>query len=236
MPAPTTPTTPVVRRNPDESKVVVGVPKETSTPQRPVQHPPKENCPPRRTLPAGNHSPTSMTRPSFCGQHPAIAADMGQGSPMGVHVPTTGVSTFVGCRNEGTRKMIKKGGGPCSGGRGGGGFNLLCVLPWVRLLLLVVCGLGRVDGFDKLPDGDGTQKFLSTVTLRQVVYDWITAGGAQNTVVLKYGAIEEWDVSEVTNMRNIFYGGDNYASTFGIFNADLSKWDTSAVTNMVFGK
>ena len=156
---------------------------------------------------------------------------------MSVHVPTTGVSTFVGCRDEGTRKMIKKGGGICSGGgRGGGGFSLLCVLPWVRLLLLVVCGLGRVDGFDKLPDGDGTQKFLSTVTLRQVVYDWITAGGAQNTVVLKYGAIEEWDVSEVTNMRYVFYGGGDSASTFGTFNADLSKWDTGSVTKMDFSK
>ena len=155
---------------------------------------------------------------------------------MGVHVPTTGVSTFVGCRNEGTRKMVKKGGGPCFGGHGGGGFSLLCVLPWVRLLLLMVCGLGRVNGFDKLPNGDGKITHDGG-KLRNVVYDWIAGNVFQrNTVVATYGAIEEWDVSEVTNMRNIFYGGDNYASTFGIFNADLSKWDTSAVTNMVFGK
>jgi hypothetical protein len=131
--------------------------------------------------------------------------------------------------------MIKKGGGPCSGGRGGGGFNLLCVLPWVRLLLLVVCGLRRVDGFDKLPNGN-TLKTHNGGGLRKVTYEWIAGGSSRNTVVATYGAIEEWDVSEVTNMRYVFYGGDGYASTFGIFNADLSKWDTGAVTEMDFSK
>ena len=157
---------------------------------------------------------------------------------MGVHVPTTGVSTFVGCRNEGTRKMVKKGGGPCFGGHGGGGFSLLCVLPWVRLLLLVVCGLGRVDGFDKLPDGDGRNTNGGNEnTLRRAVSDWIAGGvSSQSTVVLKYGAIEEWDVSEVTNMRYVFYGGGDSASTFGTFNADLSKWDTGSVTKMDLSK
>jgi len=123
--------------------------------------------------------------------------------------------------------MIKKGGGLCSGGRGGGGFNLLCVLPWVRLLLLVVCGLGRVDGFDKLPDGDGRNTDGGNEnTLRRAVSDWIAGGvSSQSTVVLKYGTIEEWDVSEVTNMRYV-------ASTFGSFNADLSKWNTGAVITM----
>jgi surface protein len=36
--------------------------------------------------------------------------------------------------------------------------------------------------------------------------------------------IENWDVSKVTNMKDLFYGAD--------FNADISRWDVSNVTNM----
>ena len=98
--------------------------------------------------------------------------------------------------------------------------------------------MGRVDGFDKLPDGDGRNTHGGNVnTLRRAVSDWIAGGvSSQSTVVLKYGAIEEWDVSEVTNMRYVFYGGGGSASTFGAFNADLSKWDTGAVTKMDLSK
>ena len=41
----------------------------------------------------------------------------------------------------------------------------------------------------------------------------------------KYGPIAEWDVSNVTNMSEMFRG------VWG-FNSDLSKWDVSNVTNM----
>ena len=44
-----------------------------------------------------------------------------------------------------------------------------------------------------------------------------------------YGPIEDWDLSEVTNMRCIFYA---YQNKFINFNADISKWNTSAVTTM----
>ena len=40
-----------------------------------------------------------------------------------------------------------------------------------------------------------------------------------------HGPIGDWDVSSVTDMRNIFYGAS-------AFNQDLSKWDVSAVTDM----
>ena len=40
-----------------------------------------------------------------------------------------------------------------------------------------------------------------------------------------HGPIGEWDVSQVTDMNQIFYG-KNY------FNRDISKWDVSSATNM----
>ena len=44
--------------------------------------------------------------------------------------------------------------------------------------------------------------------------------------VNKYGPIETWDVSKVTNMDSLFFNEDR-------FNADLSKWDVSRVVDMM---
>ena len=82
----------------------------------------------------------------------------------------------------------------------------------------------------KLPNGDGTTSSQTVAgtfdddTLRHVVYKWDHEDYRQQTVDL-YGPIEDWDVSEVTNMDWVFAG-------FPDFNADLSKWDTSKVTTM----
>jgi surface protein len=92
---------------------------------------------------------------------------------------------------------------------------------------------GTAACYDKLPNGDGASSATGNAgTLRRAVSDWIAAGGASSsTVVATYGPIENWDVSEVANMKHVFIGWQS-ASTFGNFNADLSKWNTSAVTNM----
>jgi len=294
------PATPVVPRTTDGLQEFEDVLEETCAPQRPVQHLPTENClsPTRVALLAGHHAPTLTTRPGAGGQRPTTAADVGQGSPVGVDVPSPGVSRDVACCNEGTRERVQarvasppppsfyyscppeavdllcpaparpprtqgkegefehvvgrhkqrgRGGGgnkDCgrkSGGgfgtvkqRGGGrcAYNLL-----VGLLLVVVCGLGGVEGFSKLPNGDNSNSATGNAgSLRRAVSDWIAAGGASSsTVVATYGPIEDWDVSAVTNMYWVFYGGGS-ASTFGSFNADLSKWNTSNVENMDYSK
>ena len=101
----------------------------------------------------------------------------------------------------------------------------------------ITCPTGMVylDTFygcvKKLPNGDGSQSATGTAgTLRRAVSDWITGGASKSTVVATYGPIiEDWDVSKVINMKYVFYD-------FGTFNADLSKWNTSAATNMYGSK
>jgi surface protein len=101
----------------------------------------------------------------------------------------------------------------------------------ISLILFLTMIIGT-QGFAKLPNGDGSRGGGTAGSLRRAVSDWIAGGALKNTVVETYGPIEDWDVSEVTNMKYVFYGSGSSASTFGSFNADLSKWNTGAVTTM----
>ena len=56
--------------------------------------------------------------------------------------------------------------------------------------------------------------------IRQAVDTYTTSA-----TIAKYGSIETWNVSLVTDMSYLFYDLEN-------FNEDLSLWDTGAVTNM----
>eukprot|EP00729_Bicosta_minor_P008159 gene8159-15101_t len=50
----------------------------------------------------------------------------------------------------------------------------------------------------------------------------------------KYGAIEEWDVSDVTSFKELFSADDNFGgiNSCSTFNADLNAWKTSRVVDM----
>ena len=96
----------------------------------------------------------------------------------------------------------------------------------VAVLMCMWWGLGGVEAFAKLPNGDPSSSSTGTAgTLRRAVSDWIKGGASRSTVVATYGPIENWDVSEVTNMKFVFYN-------FKSFNKDLSKWNTAVVTSM----
>ena len=105
-----------------------------------------------------------------------------------------------------------------------------------------------VDGYSKLPNGDGSVSPTGTAgTLRRQVYKWIRNAATtiqvcnpvcqnqqtntRTVVVEKYGPIEDWDVSKVTHMAGVFYGV-NDLRYFQSFNADISKWNVGAVHNM----
>ena len=47
----------------------------------------------------------------------------------------------------------------------------------------------------------------------------------ETTATATYGPVADWDVSKITDMSYLFNGLTN-------FNADISNWNTSSVTNM----
>ena len=62
-------------------------------------------------------------------------------------------------------------------------------------------------------------------SLRKAVEDLFQFKPAGDIKHSKYGPIDIWDTSRVTDMSKLFVGKSK-------FNSDISKWDTSAVTNM----
>jgi len=62
--------------------------------------------------------------------------------------------------------------------------------------------------------------------IQKAVNDWIDGSSTEkDAVIAKYGEIEEWDVSRVGRMDDLFQGKTS-------FNADLSKWNVTNVRNM----
>jgi surface protein len=81
----------------------------------------------------------------------------------------------------------------------------------------------------EIGDNDG-RRHLFNDTIGRAVRQWLLANEddhieSKSVVWSRYGRIKDWDVSNVTNMSNLFYN-----RTF--FNDDISGWDVSHVTNM----
>ena len=76
----------------------------------------------------------------------------------------------------------------------------------------------------KLPNGKGGDK--GDGTLGRIVNDILGTDSSKKEVATQtYGPIENWDVSDVTDLSFLFY---NKAT----FNLDLSGWVVSSVTTM----
>ena len=66
---------------------------------------------------------------------------------------------------------------------------------------------------------------LNNETIRFAVKYYLEGGETRNFIIKRYGKIEDWNTSEVTDMVWLFeYCFD--------FNEDISDWDTSNVTTM----
>ena len=70
-----------------------------------------------------------------------------------------------------------------------------------------------------------THEALTDATIKPAADDWCKGGESREAAKRRFGPIEEWDVSQVTNMEQLFY---NQAE----FNEDLSGWDVSKVNTM----
>ena len=68
---------------------------------------------------------------------------------------------------------------------------------------------------------------LTSGSIRGAVRDYIVGGARKQRVVTKYGEISNWDVSNVTNMENMFELEGAVS-----FNQPLNKWNVSSVTDM----
>ena len=62
-------------------------------------------------------------------------------------------------------------------------------------------------------------------TLRRAVQDYLAGGARKEDIVKKYGEINNWDVSKVTDMRSMFAHARS-------FNQPLNNWNVSNVTDM----
>ena len=71
-----------------------------------------------------------------------------------------------------------------------------------------------------------TQKFVNSLQTKEklqfVVDAWIANS---STATSTYGDINTWDVSDITDMSELFKDKTT-------FNSDISNWDVSSVTNM----
>ena len=93
---------------------------------------------------------------------------------------------------------------------------------------------------DPLPDGNGKDWYDSERAKDQegVPKEWFGAvcddilgfNGVvkQTKAFIKYGSIEDWDVSQVIDMRHAL----SYDESKLAFNSDLSKWNLASVTKM----
>ena len=98
----------------------------------------------------------------------------------------------------------------------------MCTLPMLVKEVLV-------EARYPLPDGNQIDRMHPPRTgLGGVVDDYLAGGTRQGNVLIKYGNITGWDMRQVTNMAFLFQ--KNYVKN--TFNADISYWNTSAVTTM----
>ncbi len=107
--------------------------------------------------------------------------------------------------------------------------------------------LGWCDSSSSAEEAEEIRRYWIECELRDNRFDEFTT---KDAVLARYGPIEEWDVSKVTDMRNLFqdartFNGDlskwdvsNVYYMYGMFrgahafNGDLSKWDVSKVADM----
>ena len=97
--------------------------------------------------------------------------------------------------------------------------------------------LNRLMVEQQISPGGGAEVIINQVQLQKAMVQWYIR---QSSAEARYGPIEKWDVSRVTNFsdtigsENPFYSfaaSANYQTTIPVFNRDLSGWDVSNGTS-----
>ena len=78
-------------------------------------------------------------------------------------------------------------------------------------------GIGRINALPTIP--------LTDATFNQAIADILVQDVNGNYFLTPYGKIQDWDVSQVTDMSEAF-------RYYNSFNGDISKWNVSNVINM----
>jgi len=86
-----------------------------------------------------------------------------------------------------------------------------------KLILCTVLSILYIDNSTEI-------KNLNNKSIRLATVNYLANDGDS-----KYGPIESWDTSRVTDMSGLF---QSYEGKYDNFKADLSQWDVSQVTNM----
>jgi hypothetical protein len=68
----------------------------------------------------------------------------------------------------------------------------------------------------------GTETSLTDATFNQAITDILAQDPNGDYDLVPYGKIQDWNVSQVTDMSSAFKGKSS-------FNGDISAWDTSIV-------
>ena len=82
------------------------------------------------------------------------------------------------------------------------------------------------------PNGPFVMRNVNIRAVIKKLYSDSWDGATASTLLSAFGAIENWDVSRVTNMKKLFIEvANSYYASF-TFNANLSKWNVSRVVTM----
>uniref|UniRef100_A0A7S0C716 Uncharacterized protein n=1 Tax=Proboscia inermis TaxID=420281 RepID=A0A7S0C716_9STRA len=113
-------------------------------------------------------------------------------------------------------------------------------------LLIAVCALFQcAQGEDQLTrlysERNPKHADIVTVNIRKAVIEYVLD---EEYAVKRYGPIESWDTSEVTDMSYLFFHGrcsensliDICIKRLKNFDEDISAWDVSSVSDMSKGK
>jgi len=85
--------------------------------------------------------------------------------------------------------------------------------------------------FAPIVGGDCGEYYDRNCGIKQAVDAYLDTATNRAAVLVKYGPIEDWDTSLVTDMSRLFQYTSEYP-TKQHFNVNITAWDTSAVTNM----